>query len=107
MPLEYDSMRNQNRDTQPLLSIVVVAYNIDGYIEEALESLLSQPQIDRIRIIVVDDGSKDDTYVAAKAIVERDGGVHIELIRQKRRPQRGTQYRPQGGAHALCRLSRW
>ncbi|WP_232470824.1 glycosyltransferase [Caballeronia hypogeia] len=71
------------RDTSPLLSIVVAAYNIEGYIEEALESLLSQPYIDAIKIIVVDDGSRDETYAAARAIAERDHGAHIELLRQE------------------------
>lgn len=79
MPFESDSLR----DTTPLLSIVVAAYNIEGYIEEALESLLSQPYIDAMKIIVVDDGSRDQTYAAARAIVERDRGVHIELVRQE------------------------
>lgn len=69
----------------PLLSIVVAAYNVDGYIEEALESILSQPHIDAIRIIVVDDGSTDDTCAAAQALLERDGGQHIEVIRQSNR----------------------
>ncbi|MFM0327522.1 glycosyltransferase family 2 protein [Caballeronia glebae] len=71
------------RDTSPLLSIVVAAYNIEGYIEEALESLLSQPHIDAMKIIVVDDGSRDETYAAARTIVERDRGVHIELLHQE------------------------
>ncbi|MDR5774400.1 glycosyltransferase family 2 protein [Caballeronia sp. LP006] len=79
MPFESDSLR----DTEPLLTIVVAAYNIEGYIEEALESLLSQPHIDAMRIIVVDDGSRDETYAAAEAIVERDGGRHIQLIKQR------------------------
>ena len=79
MPFESDSLR----DTNPLLSIVVAAYNIEGYIEEALESLLSQPHIDAMKIIVVDDGSRDETYAAARAIVERDRGVHIELLQQE------------------------
>ena len=79
MPFESDSLR----DTSPLLSIVVAAYNIEGYIEEALESLLSQPHIDAMRIIVVDDGSRDETYAAARTIVERDRGVHVELLRQE------------------------
>ncbi|SPB13689.1 glycosyltransferase [Caballeronia novacaledonica] len=81
MPLDSDSLR----DTGPLLSIVVAAYNIEGYIEEALESLLSQPHIDAMKIIVVDDGSRDETYAAARAIVERDRGVHIELLHQENR----------------------
>ncbi len=79
MSFERDSVQ----DTSPLLTIVVAAYNIEGYIEEALESLLSQPHIDAMKIIVVDDGSHDETYAAAQAVVERDGGAHIELIRQK------------------------
>jgi hypothetical protein len=79
MPFESDSLR----DTSPLLSIVVAAYNIEGYIEEALESLLTQPHIDAMKIIVVDDGSRDETYAAARAIVERDRGVHIELLHQE------------------------
>jgi glycosyltransferase involved in cell wall biosynthesis len=82
MPLERASVRDSNRDTQPLLSIVVAAYNIEGYIEEALESLLSQPLIDRMKIIVVDDGSTDDTYAAARSVAERDSGAHIELLHQ-------------------------
>jgi len=79
MSLERDVVR----DTSPLLTIVVAAYNIEGYIEEALESLLSQPHVDAMKIIVVDDGSHDETYAAAQAVVDRDGGVHIELIRQQ------------------------
>ncbi|BCQ27734.1 glycosyltransferase (plasmid) [Caballeronia sp. NK8] len=79
MPFESDSLR----DTNPLLTIVVAAYNIEGYIEEALESLLSQPHIDAMKIIVVDDGSRDETYAAARAMVERDRGVHIELLQQE------------------------
>jgi glycosyltransferase involved in cell wall biosynthesis len=79
MPFESDSLR----DTNPLLTIVVAAYNVEGYIEEALESLLSQPHIDAMKIIVVDDGSRDETYAAVQAMVERDRGVHIELLRQE------------------------
>jgi glycosyltransferase involved in cell wall biosynthesis len=54
-----------NGYTEPLLSIVVTAHNVDGYIEEALNSVLGQPDIDAIRIIVVDDGSTDSTVAAA------------------------------------------
>jgi glycosyltransferase involved in cell wall biosynthesis len=86
MPFERDSAQSVSPvslDNEPLLSIVVAAYNIEGYIEEALESLLSQPHLDKLRIIVVDDGSTDDTFAAAKAIADRDGGVHVQLLRQE------------------------
>ncbi|VXB06354.1 Glycosyl transferase family 2 [Burkholderia sp. 8Y] len=79
MSFERDSVQA----TSPLLTIVVAAYNVEGYIEEALESLLSQPHIDRLKIIVVDDGSPDETHAAVQAMIERDGGAHIQLIRQQ------------------------
>jgi hypothetical protein len=82
MPFEHDPMRHLNQETEPLLTIIVAAYNVEGYIEEALESLLSQPHIDRVSIIVVDDGSSDDTFAAAKIVADRDGGAHIRLVRQ-------------------------
>jgi glycosyltransferase involved in cell wall biosynthesis len=83
MPFDRDPARDVGSDTQPLLSIVVAAYNIEGYIEEALESLLRQPHLDKLRIIVVDDGSTDDTYALAQAIAERDGHQHIQVLRQE------------------------
>jgi glycosyltransferase involved in cell wall biosynthesis len=83
MPFERDLVHNRNTMTEPLLTIIVAAYNVEGYIEEALESLLSQPHIDQMKIIVVEDGSSDDTFAAAQAVADRDGGVHIEVVRQK------------------------
>ena len=44
----------------PKVSIVVPAYNVENYIEKCLESLLNQTLQD-IEIIVVNDGSKDNT----------------------------------------------
>jgi glycosyltransferase involved in cell wall biosynthesis len=67
----------------PLLTIVVAAYNVEGYIEEALASVLRQPYGDAIRLVVVDDGSTDDTYAAVQAAMKRDGRKHVELIRQE------------------------
>ena len=44
----------------PKVSIVVPAYNVEKYIEKCLESLVNQTLQD-IEIIVVNDGSKDNT----------------------------------------------
>jgi glycosyltransferase involved in cell wall biosynthesis len=72
-----------HRYEAPLLTIVVAAYNVEGYIEEALASVLGQPYGDAIRLVVVDDGSTDDTYAAVQAAMKRDGRKHVELIRQE------------------------
>lgn len=42
------------------LSIIVTAYNIEGYIEQCLESVAAQTFAD-IEVLVVDDGSSDST----------------------------------------------
>ncbi len=52
--------------SQPLVTVVVPAYNAELYLEEALVSILER-QIPNIETIVVDDGSTDRTRsVAAK-----------------------------------------
>lgn len=46
----------------PLVSVVTAAYNMGQYLREAVESVLAQDwPTDRLEVIVVDDGSTDDT----------------------------------------------
>ena len=43
------------------VSIIIPAYNIENYIERCIDSII--PQIDdNYEIIIVYDGSKDNTY---------------------------------------------
>ncbi len=46
--------------TQPLVSVVVPAYNAARFLPDALRSALSQEHV-RVECVVVDDGSTDDT----------------------------------------------
>jgi len=46
----------------PLISVVITAYNYGRFIEEAIDSVLSQDfPPDQLEVVVVDDGSTDDT----------------------------------------------
>lgn len=81
----------QNRIRTPLLTVVIPAYNVDGYIEEALDSVLSQPYIDDIEIVVIDDGSSDSTFDVVKRVMDRDPAGHIRLIRQSNRGLSGAR----------------
>lgn len=53
------------------VSIIVTAYNIEGYIKQCLDSLTQQTLSD-IEIIVVDDGSTDDTLSIIEACADAD-----------------------------------
>ena len=62
---------------KPKISIIVPAYNASSYIEKCIESLLNQTLKD-IEIIVVDDGSTDDTSKKLSKYKDK-----IKLIKQK------------------------
>ena len=53
--------------SNPKISVIVPVYNVEDYITETLESLLSQTIIDDIEVIMVDDGSTDESrYIIEK-----------------------------------------
>lgn len=50
-----------------LLSVIICTYNRAGYLKQVLESLSVQTLIDEFEIIIIDDGSSDDTRDIAKS----------------------------------------
>lgn len=62
---------------KPLVSVIVPAYNAEKYIEKTLASIFAQSFTD-YEVIVVDDGSTDQTPVMLKAFEDR-----ITYIRQE------------------------
>jgi glycosyltransferase involved in cell wall biosynthesis len=58
-----------------LISIIVPAYNVKGYIERTLESICKQ-SYQNLEIIVVDDGSTDGTQDVIKKVSIKDNRIH-------------------------------
>lgn len=59
------------------ISFIIPAYNCEKYIRECIESIIKQDGIDSFleEIIIINDGSKDDTENIVKEIAEQDKRV--------------------------------
>jgi cellulose synthase/poly-beta-1,6-N-acetylglucosamine synthase-like glycosyltransferase/peptidoglycan/xylan/chitin deacetylase (PgdA/CDA1 family)/spore germination protein YaaH len=68
--------------TQPI-SILVAAYNEEKVIGETLRAVLATDYSGALEVIVIDDGSKDQTAAEVEAIAAND--PRIRLVRQENR----------------------
>ncbi len=59
---------------QPLVSVVIPTYNKEKYIGEAVQSALNQTY-KNLEVIVVDDGSTDNTKQVVEELIKKDGRV--------------------------------
>jgi glycosyltransferase involved in cell wall biosynthesis len=60
-----------------MLPVLMPAFNASAYLGAAIESVLSQTVRD-LQLLVIDDGSKDDTLAIAKSCAARDTRVRVE-----------------------------
>ncbi len=72
---------------EPLTSIIIPAYNAGKYVGEAVESALAQTY-PNIEIVVIDDGSTDDTSAVLRPYAERGAIVYV---RQENRGLSGAR----------------
>lgn len=58
------------------VSVIIPSHNVSDYIKRCIDSILTQTLYD-IEVIVVDDGSKDNTLAILKKYVEKDNRVKV------------------------------
>lgn len=63
---------------QPLVSVLMTAYNRANYIAEAIESVLASTY-PHFELIIVDDCSKDNTVAIAKEYASKDSRISIHV----------------------------
>ena len=83
-----------------LLTVTVPCYNSQDYMRHCIESLL--PGGERVEILIIDDGSKDDTgriadeyaekYPTIVRVIHQENGGHGEGINQGLRHAAGTYF---------------
>jgi len=70
------------RDFLPPISILVPAYNEGANIQASIRSLL-ELDYPCYEIIVIDDGSTDDTYTRARSMEGRYSGVRVRVLQKR------------------------
>ena len=63
------------------LTISIAAYNVEKYIKETLDSLICK-NMNLLEVLIIDDGSKDNTDKIAKKYEEKYKGV-FKVISKK------------------------
>lgn len=58
------------------VSVIIPVYNVEGYLEDCLESVCNQ-SYRNIEIILVDDGSRDNSGVICDDWQEKDSRIHV------------------------------
>lgn len=65
----------------PVLTVVIPVYNVERFVKRAVNSVLAQPCIEDMEIIVVNDGSTDSSGEICDALAEKSD--HINVIHQE------------------------
>ncbi|KAK3278060.1 hypothetical protein CYMTET_13971 [Cymbomonas tetramitiformis] len=68
--------------SKPFFSIVLAAYNQGKFLQETMRSIIAQTY-DRWEVILVNDGSTDDTWDTAESLVERHKHQRIRIISKR------------------------
>ena len=64
-----------------MISVIVPVYKVEDYLDQCVQSIVSQTYAD-LEIILVDDGSPDDCPAMCDAWAERDS--RIKVIHKKK-----------------------
>ncbi|WCB45549.1 glycosyltransferase family 2 protein [Nitratidesulfovibrio vulgaris] len=73
-----------NAPSSPLITVIIPVYNVEEYVEKCLTSVLAQTYA-HLEVLVVDDGSTDDSASICQRIANQDS--RVSLIRKHNQGQ--------------------
>ena len=76
MPRSLSLVKSKTMEKQPLTSVVIPAYNAEPFLERTLRSALRQTY-SNLEVIVINDGSTDQTRAITEAVARTDDRVRI------------------------------
>lgn len=79
-------LKFKNELENPILTVLIPAYNVSEYLDHTIYSLLNQKNSNKIEILVVNDGSTDNTLDIAKKwenITRTDNGSIVKVINKQ------------------------
>lgn len=60
-----------------LLSVIIPVYNAEKYVKRAVKSLIRQPNFSRIEVLLVDDGSKDESGAICDDMANEHDNIRV------------------------------
>lgn len=100
-------MRDYGADMNKVLSISIAAYNIEKYLDKLMNSLLDERVTDALDIMIVSDGSTDNTismgekysakYPGTVRVIAKENGGHGSTINKGIELAEGKYFKPIDG----------
>lgn len=63
----------------PLISIIVPVYNVEHFIADCIDSIVSQ-SYKRLELILVDDGSSDNSFAICENYSQSDSRIRLMTV---------------------------
>ena len=113
---------HSNSGHNKILSITVPAYKVEDYLKQCLDSFLAEDILDDLEILVIDDGSPDQSKLIAETyqakfphsfrLISKENGGHGSAVNRGIAEASGKYFKVVDGddwvdSQALANLVRW
>ena len=69
-------MMERCNEKKPQVSVIMPAYNAGRFLEKAIRSVMAQT-VTNWELLVLDDGSSDDTLIIAQRLAQADSRIRV------------------------------